>query len=136
VAGFTAAPASAARTGPVYIALGDSYAAGTGGGEYKAPPRGLPAECRQTAAAYPAVRGAAQPGCFGAMTTDVIDVAKLYASDLATASVITVTVGGNDVDTGQTAVACAVSASAAGCGSALYNSLEPSRTGRRKPGSC
>jgi lysophospholipase L1-like esterase len=124
VAGFTAAPASAARTGPVYIALGDSYAAGTGGGEYKAPPRGLPAECRQTAAAYPAVRGAAlNLGCFGAMTTDVIDVAKLYASDLATASVITVTVGANDVDTGQTAVACAVSANAAGCASALYNSL-------------
>ncbi|MCU1530617.1 MAG: GDSL-like Lipase/Acylhydrolase family protein [Arthrobacter sp.] len=127
VAGFTAAPASAAPappSGPAYIALGDSYAAGTGGGVYTAPPTGLPAECRQTAAAYPTVRSAAlNLGCFGATTTDVANVATLYGAALATASVITVTVGGNDVDTGRVAVACTVSATSAACGSALYNSL-------------
>jgi lysophospholipase L1-like esterase len=128
VAGFTAAPASAgrtARTAPVYIALGDSYAAGTGGGAYIAPPAGLPAGCLQTAAAYPVVRGAAlNLGCFGATTEDVIKVAGLYESGLATASAITVTVGGNDVDTGQVAVACTASPSSAACSSALYNSRE------------
>jgi lysophospholipase L1-like esterase len=123
-AGSTAAPASAAPTGPVYIALGDSYAAGTGGGVYTAPPPGLPAECRQTAASYPAVRGAAlNLGCFGAKTTDVSAVANLYGSALARASVVTVTVGGNDVDTGQVAAACSTSAASAACGAALYNSL-------------
>ena len=122
IAGFTAAPASGAP-GPVYIALGDSYAAGTGGGQYVGPPPHLPQQCLQTAAAYPTVRGAAlNLGCFGATTTDVTAVAKLYAPALATASVVTVTVGGNDVDTGRVAGACTVPA-AADCSSALYNTL-------------
>lgn len=123
-AGFTAAPATAALPEPVYIALGDSYAAGTGGGAYTAPPAGLPATCLQTAASYAAVRNAAlNLGCFGATTADVTAVANLYAPALATATVVTVTVGGNDVDTGQVALACTVSASAPTCSAALYNSL-------------
>lgn len=124
IAGFTAAPASAATIEPVYIALGDSYAAGTGGGQYVAPPPGLPQECLQTAAAYPTVRGAAlNLGCFGATTTDVTAVANGYAATLATASVVTVTVGGNDVDTGRVAGACTVAAGSPECNSALYNTL-------------
>ena len=126
VAGFTAAPATAARVPApqVYIALGDSYAAGTGGGEYVDPPAGLPANCLQTAAAYPALQGASMNlGCFGAKTTDVINVANGYSGVLATATVVTVTVGGNDVDSGQVALACTVSASSPACSAALYNSL-------------
>lgn len=124
VAGFTAAPASAARPDPVYIALGDSYAAGTGGGAYTTPPAGLPGSCLQTAASYPAVRNATlNLGCFGATTTDVSSVATLYAPALATATVVTVTVGGNDIDTGQVALACTASASSPACSDALYNSL-------------
>jgi lysophospholipase L1-like esterase len=125
-AGFTAAPATAAPAppAPVYIALGDSYAAGTGGGAYTTPPAGLPATCLQTAASYPVVRNAAlNLGCFGAKTTDVIDVANGYSGVLATATVVTVTVGGNDVDTGQVAFACTASASSPDCKAALYNSL-------------
>lgn len=123
-AGFTAAPATAARPDPVYIALGDSYAAGTGGGEYTAPPGQLPATCLQTAASYPAVRNAAlNLGCFGATTEDVKDVATVYAPALAAATVVTVTVGGNDIDTGQVAVACTASAGSPACKAALYNSL-------------
>ncbi|WP_326966031.1 GDSL-type esterase/lipase family protein [Arthrobacter sp. CG_A4] len=125
-AGFTAAPATAAPAppAPVYIALGDSYAAGTGGGGTSAPPAGLPATCLQTAASYPAVRNAAlNLGCFGATTADVAAVATLYAPALAAATVVTVTVGGNDVDSGQVALACTASASSPACSAALYNSV-------------
>ena len=124
VASFTAAPAAAARPDPVYIALGDSYAAGTGGGAYTAPPAELPATCLQTAASYPEVRNAAvNLGCFGATTANVIDVANHFAPALAKATVVTVTVGGNDVDTGQVALACTASATSPACKAALYNSL-------------
>lgn len=123
VAGFAAAPASAAPA-PVYIALGDSYAAGTGGGGYVTPPAGLPQQCLQTAAAYPVLLGAALSlGCFGAKTTDVTAVTGLYGPSLATASVVTVTVGGNDVNTGQVAQSCTVSVSSPACSAALYDSL-------------
>jgi len=125
-AGFTAAPATAAPAppAPVYIALGDSYAAGTGGGAYTASAAGLPAACLQTAASYPEVRDATlNLGCFGAKTTDVIDVANGYSGVLSAATVVTVTVGGNDVDTGQVAHACTASASSPDCKAALYNSL-------------
>lgn len=123
VAGFTAAPATAARPDPVYIALGDSYAAGTGGGLYTVPDK-LPETCLQTAASYPEVRNATlNLGCFGAKTEDVSGIATLYASDLAAATVVTVTVGGNDIDTGQVAFACTASASSPACQTALYNSL-------------
>lgn len=124
VAGFTAAPASAARPDPVYIALGDSYAAGTGGGDYTAPPAGLPVECRQTRAAYPALLHAKlNLGCFGATTTDVVKVAGLYEVELKKATVVTVTVGGNDVDTGRVAQACTANPGSPDCSDALYNSL-------------
>ncbi len=128
-AGFTAAPATAAPAKqlpppPVYFALGDSYAAGTGGGQYIAPPLGLPAECLQTLAAYPVLRGAVRNlGCFGAKTTDVAAVAGLYASELAGATVVTVTVGGNDIDSGQVTVSCTVPGTSPTCGAALYDSL-------------
>lgn len=129
VAGLTAAPASAQplrpqRPSPVYIALGDSYAAGTGGGAYIAPPPGLPNECRQTAEAYPVLRSAAlNLGCFGATTTDVANIANASAPVLARATVVTVTVGGNDINTGQVAQACLAAPGTATCGAALYDSL-------------
>jgi lysophospholipase L1-like esterase len=129
VAGFTAAPAGAAPVtsqppAPVYIALGDSYAAGTGGGAYIAHPPGLPAECLQTKEAYPVKLGAARNlGCFGATTQGVIAAANLYATELARATVVTVTVGGNDINTGQVAVSCTVPGTTPTCGAALFDSL-------------
>lgn len=129
VAGFTAAPATAApgrspAAPPVYIALGDSYAAGTGGGAYIVPPAGLPAACLQTAAAYPVLRDATlNLGCAGATTTDVAAVADHYATALKSAQVVTVTVGGNDVEAVQATVACTASASSPECRAALYNTL-------------
>lgn len=125
VAGFAAAPASAAPApSPVYIALGDSYAAGTGGGQYIAPPLDLPFECLQTQAAYGTALGGLNLGCFGARTTDVsTTVKKLHGPGLATATAVTVTVGGNDINTGQVALACTVSFSSPTCSAALYDSL-------------
>ncbi|SDK65481.1 SGNH/GDSL hydrolase family protein [Arthrobacter sp. ok362] len=127
-AGFTAAPATANPVtanapAPVYIALGDSYAAGTGGGDYLVSPA-APQQCLQTAAAYPVLRGAAlNLGCFGAKTTDVAAAAGQFEPALKTATVVTVTVGGNDVDTGQVAVACTLAPSSPECSAALYNTL-------------
>lgn len=124
VAGFAATPASAKAPDPAYIALGDSYVAGTGGGAYTAPPPGLPAQCLQTQASYPAVLGAAlNLGCFGARTTDVAAVAAGFNGALAGASVVTITVGGNDVDTGLVAMTCTVAVSSPDCLAALHNSL-------------
>lgn len=125
-AGFTAAPSTAAPLppSPVYIALGDSYAAGTGGGAYNPSAAGLPDTCLQTAASYPAVRNATlNLGCFGATTEHVKYVATQFAPALAAATVVTVTVGGNDVDTGRVALACTASPSSPACKAALYNSL-------------
>lgn len=145
VAGFAAAPASAEDSRPdgtspaadsaeylkpakpakkLYLALGDSYAAGTGGGQYVLPPAGLPAQCLQTAAAYPALRGAAlNLGCFGATTIDVANAAAMYREAMASAKVVTVTVGGNDIDSGAVALTCTVAADSPECRAALYSSL-------------
>jgi lysophospholipase L1-like esterase len=132
VAGFTAAPASATPANqqppaPVYVALGDSYAAGTGGGTYVESPLGPPEVCRQTTAAYPVVLrpSAVNLGCFGAKTTDVVRVAETReaAALLQAATVVTVTVGGNDINTGQVALSCTIPGSTPTCGAALFDSL-------------
>ena len=127
-AGLTAAPATAADPPPIYLGFGDSYAAGIGGGAYKAGPAWIPA-CVQTAAAYSAALGGENLACSGATTSDVsaIVTAAAYnsgtAAYLANASVITVTVGGNDIDAGAAAAQCAASTATATCKAALVNSL-------------
>lgn len=127
-AGFTAAPASADPP-PIYLGLGDSYAAGMGGGPYLAAPEWVPPHCLQTAAAYPVTLGGENLGCSGATTSDVSAIVTAAALDPRTArsvknaSVITVTVGGNDIDAGAAAAQCAASVSTPECTSALFNSL-------------
>lgn len=127
-AGFAAAPA-AAEPEPIYIGLGDSYAAGTGGGPYKPNSFPAPTDCRQTAAAYSTQLYGANWGCFGYTTEGVSAVVTGASLDpatapfLANASVITVTVGGNDIDTGAVAANCVPSTATAGCKAALFNSL-------------
>jgi lysophospholipase L1-like esterase len=128
-AGLTAAPASAADQPPIYIGLGDSYAAGIGGGPYQAAPVGFPEDCVQTAKAYPTILGGKNFGCPGATTSDVsARVAAAARTEgtrayFAKASVITVTIGGNDIDAPAAAAACAASSSTAACKAALFNSL-------------
>jgi lysophospholipase L1-like esterase len=128
-AGLTAAPATAADPQSIYLGFGDSYAAGIGGGAYEAPPAWLPASCVQTKAAYSTMLGGKNVACSGATTTDVsaIVTAAAYnpgtAPYLANASVITVTVGGNDIDAGAAAADCAASTASPACKAALVKSL-------------
>ena len=127
-AGFAAAPATADPQ-PIYIGLGDSYAAGTGGGAYLPNSFPAPTDCRQTASAYSRQLSGTNWGCFGFTTESVSAVVTGASLDpatapfLANASVITVTVGGNDIDTGAVAANCVPSTATAACRAALFNSL-------------
>lgn len=132
-AGLTAAPAGADPTPvgqtPIYIGLGDSYAAGQGGGTHIPNSFPAPVDCRQTYAAYPTQLLGINLGCSGAKAEDVSTAVALAAQYPATApllrnaSVITVTVGGNDVDSGAVTGSCLASAATAACKAALFNSL-------------
>jgi lysophospholipase L1-like esterase len=103
--GLSALPATAGDSPTVqYVALGDSYAAGQGGGEY------LNA-CKQTAAAYPALLDArkhvhlrANVGCSGATTLTVINTQLSALGDWTT--LVTLTVGANDLGVAAVAAAC------------------------------
>ncbi|UKA53620.1 SGNH/GDSL hydrolase family protein [Arthrobacter sp. FW305-BF8] len=129
-ASLTAAPATAADPPPIYLGFGDSYAAGIGGGAYEAGPAWIPAlPCVQTAAAYSRMLGGENLACSGATTADVSAVVTAAAYNrtaapyLANASVITVTVGGNDIEAGTAAAQCAASTATGFCKAALVNSL-------------
>lgn len=121
------APASADPP-PTYVGLGDSYAAGIGGGAYEPGPLAdIP--CIQTDAAYPAQLDGLNLACSGATTTDVSRIVTAAANHSSTAgairraSHITVTVGGNDIDAAGATVQCAGLAPAPDCEAALFNSL-------------
>jgi lysophospholipase L1-like esterase len=92
-----ATPAQAASTAR-YVALGDSYASGVGAGSYTSES----GSCQRSTNAYPAQWAAANApasyvsvACSGATTTSVIN-SQLAALSTAT-TLISVTVGGNDV---------------------------------------
>jgi lysophospholipase L1-like esterase len=89
-------PGGGGTTELVYAAIGDSFAAGAGGGTY------LDASCDRSANAYPKLLDgdanlqlAAFPACAGASTADVI--ADQIPAISRKTRVVTVTVGGNDV---------------------------------------
>lgn len=127
-AGLTAAPASA-DPGPSYVGLGDSYAAGIGGGPYEAAAALGDIACIQTDAAYPAQLKGLNLACSGATTADVSRIVTAAASDSSMArtvkhaSHITVTVGGNDIEAAAATVQCAGLAPTPACDAALFNSL-------------
>lgn len=108
IAGATALPASAASP-TSYIGLGDSIAAGTGGGTY------TDLSCLQTAAAYPTQLHGTNLGCFGAKTGNVQTQAGKLNGSVKT---VTVTVGANDVGVGNVAAVC-MTQDAASCQSAI-----------------
>jgi lysophospholipase L1-like esterase len=92
-----AAPA-AAGAAERYVALGDSYSAGTGTRDYRLDPR-----CERGRYAYPALVAARRPGlelvfaaCGGATTGDVL--AKQVANVDGATRWVTITIGGNDLD--------------------------------------
>lgn len=121
-AGLTAAPAHA-DSPPVYVGLGDSYAAGIGGGPYLMAPGLVPAPCVQTGAAYSTQLGGRNLACAGARTTDVSSNAAAAAHLLKDSTHVTVTVGANDIDAAATAGECAALAMTPACKAALFNSL-------------
>ncbi len=96
--------ASAAPTRQ-YVALGDSYAAGQGGGAYQN-------ACLQSGNGYPALLDGlkqlhlrADATCSGATTSD-LQATQLRALNRGT-RFVTVTVGGNDLNVAGVAAACA-----------------------------
>jgi len=122
--GMSAATAMPAFASPTknrgqltYIALGDSYAAGQGGGAY------LNA-CNQTAAGYPSLLDAERRikllrnlTCAGSETRDVL---ASQADDLIRGvKLITVTVGGNDLDFAGLGAACVADFTSPTCSAAV-----------------
>ena len=94
-------------TKPVYVALGDSYAAGVGAGSYLSDRT----DCHRSLKGYPGLIASAGgyalnlQACSGA---DIADVASLQLGALATAkpAKVTITVGGNDVGFADTMSTC------------------------------
>ncbi|TFC64117.1 SGNH/GDSL hydrolase family protein [Cryobacterium sp. TMT2-4] len=113
-----ALPASAAPTAPAnkYVALGDSYAAGQGGGDYVD-------SCLQSPNGYPALLDAVKGtnllrnvSCSLA-TTGTVTTTQLSSLNRGT-TLVTLTVGGNDLNVAGVAAACA-SADPVACGNAI-----------------
>ena len=96
VAAALAVAAGAAR-GATYAALGDSYSSGVGTGSYT-----LDSACKRSAYAYPSLWAQQHPGtslafvaCSGAKTSDLL-ATQIQAVTSAT-TLVTMTIGGNDV---------------------------------------
>ncbi|RXZ67114.1 SGNH/GDSL hydrolase family protein [Agromyces albus] len=97
-------PTQTAATSKVaYAALGDSYAAGVGGGGYLDTCLTSPAGYPSLLSADPGVRHVALLACSGATTADV--TTQLSALTRQT-KLITITVGGNDLGVDVLASAC------------------------------
>jgi lysophospholipase L1-like esterase len=118
----SAAPAHATASFTLdYVAFGDSYAAGQGGGGPQSPP------CNQTRLSYPsllnlapAVRLTANATCAGATTSDVLNLQLPQAATaLASAELVTLTVGGNDVNPALIAAACGADPTSPACATAV-----------------
>jgi len=91
--------------GTVYAALGDSYSSGVGAGSY-----GSSGSCYRSSKAYPQLWANAHSGtsftflaCSGAKTGDVINQANSIPSS---ATLVTVTVGGNDAGFSDVITTC------------------------------
>lgn len=95
----SAMPLPAASSPPVrYVALGDSYSAGTGSGPYSAAGRA----CERSAEAYPQLWASRHaPASFVSVACTGATTATVRASQLsaltARTTLVTITVGGNDV---------------------------------------
>ncbi|MEU8821720.1 SGNH/GDSL hydrolase family protein [Actinoplanes sp. NPDC048796] len=100
------APAAAHTAAPAYVALGDSVAAGVGAPPYLDP------DCARSANGYPALLASVLPhkpafrsaACAGATTADVVS-SQLGSLGRQT-RLVTVTIGGNDLDWDVRVVTC------------------------------
>ncbi|WP_400994260.1 SGNH/GDSL hydrolase family protein [Agromyces sp. GXQ0307] len=122
---FGAAPSAlAAKPDPVnrYVALGDSYAAGQGAG--------LPLDsCLRSTSAYPVLLDAEprtnllrQPACSGATIADVADT-QLSQVNRGT-TLVTLTVGGNDLGVGEILAICAPNPESLACATAVLEAQQ------------
>lgn len=118
-----AIPASAASAR--YVALGDSYSAGLGAG-------GETGACQRSPVAFPALWAAAHPGvasdslaCSGA-STDTVLQSQIPALDPA-ATLVSITVGGNDVGFSSIMTTCALQGGSA-CSRAVDGAENKART--------
>ncbi len=110
------------RDGVDYVALGDSYASGQGGGDYSA------GRCLRSSAGYPAlldadpgIRLVADASCSGDTTADLL--AEQLGALSEDALLVTVTIGGNDLGAIRVAAVCSVSPSSPDCRSMLTSAL-------------
>jgi hypothetical protein len=107
---FAAVSSSAGgATGVVYAALGDSYSSGVGTGSYT-----LDSGCKRSVYAYPYLWAQRHPGtslsfvaCSGAKTSDVL-ATQLQSLSAAT-SLVTMTIGGNDIGFSNLIYQCTLS---------------------------
>lgn len=101
-----AAPAASAQSTVDYVALGDSYSSGSGIGSY------TDADCKRSDLAYPMLLAertgaeAAFVACSGATTEDML-AQQAAALDEGT-DLVTLTIGGNDIDWNEAIIACMV----------------------------
>jgi lysophospholipase L1-like esterase len=110
-----------------YVALGDSYAAGQGGGDYDNGDED--GECRHSADGYPALLDA-EPGirlvadlsCGGDTTGDLLDT-QLDDLDEDT-RLVTITIGGNDLGAIRVAAVCSLAPSSPDCRSMLMSAWD------------
>lgn len=98
-------PAQAA--GPAYVALGDSYSAGNGAGNYIS----SSGDCHRSNSAYPQLWANAHSpssftfaACSGAVTTDV--TANQLGALNSSTGLVSITIGGNDAGFADTMTTC------------------------------
>jgi lysophospholipase L1-like esterase len=107
--GAVFAAAGPAATGVGYVALGDSYSSGVGTGSYT-----LDSACKRSVYAYPYLYAQKHPGtlltfvaCSGAKTSDLL-ATQMQAVTSAT-TVVTMTIGGNDIGFANLIYQCTLS---------------------------
>jgi lysophospholipase L1-like esterase len=114
---FVLGTAPAALGADKYVALGDSFSSGVGTGSYT-----LSSSCRRGVFAYPWLIMQQRPetsltfvACSGADTSDVM-ASQVGSVDAAT-TIVTITIGGNDIGFSDLIVQCTL----ASCSTALDN---------------
>ena len=124
-----AVSASAGRAaGAVYAALGDSYSSGVGTGSYT-----LDSACKRSVYAYPYLWAQQHPGtslsfvaCSGAKTSDLLS--RQLSAVTPTTTLVTMTIGGNDIGFANLIYQCTLSDCSAALDSTkanLTNTLVP-----------
>jgi hypothetical protein len=121
---FAALSATAAAGADRYVALGDSFSSGVGTGSYT-----LSSSCKRGVYAYPwlvaqqrADTSLTFVACSGAKTSDLM--ATQLGSVAADTTIVSVTIGGNDIGFSDLIVQCTL----ADCSSALDNTRASLRT--------